>query len=176
MKKLVFLTVLAAWLLSACATHAPTPAPATPAPEPASAPAAPPAPGRVLGEASTQAQRCVALAMYWEARGEGRVGMMAVGAVVMNRVASQAFPNDPCSVVHQGGETPPCQFSWWCDGRSDRPRDQKRWAQALDAARGMLMGPFEDPTHGALFFHSASIDRPWQRQQTARIGGHVFYR
>ena len=129
--------------------------------------------------ASTSApQHCLALAMYWEARGEGKRGMLAVGAVVMNRVSSREFPNSVCAVVKQGGETPPCQFSWWCDGKSDRPRDRTQWQAALMNANHLLHANPSDATGGALFFHSAAIDTPWlrQRQRTARIGGHVFYR
>jgi spore germination cell wall hydrolase CwlJ-like protein len=114
--------------------------------------------------------------MYWEARGEGRDGMAAVGAVVLNRVAHSRFPDTPCDVVHQGGETPPCQFSWWCDGRSDRPTHHRLWASALALADEMLAHRTGDPTHGALFFHSVSIASPWRRVQTAQIGNHVFYR
>ncbi len=114
--------------------------------------------------------------MYWEARGEGRDGMAAVGAVIRDRVKNKSFPNDYCAVVYQGGETPPCQFSWWCDGKSDRPTNQTQWALALGTADDLLAGRISDPTNGALFFHSTAIRRPWNRTQTARIGGHVFYR
>lgn len=123
-------------------------------------------------------QRCLALAMYWEARGEGDRGMLAVGSVVLNRMESPKFPNSACAVVKQGGETPPCQFSWWCDGRSDVPRDRPQWHAALANADHLLRTAAPDPTHGALFFHSTAIDTPWlrNRQRTARIGQHVFYR
>jgi len=121
-------------------------------------------------------QHCMALVMYWEARGEGHLGMVAVGEVVMNRVRSDAFPDTPCDVVYQGGETPPCQFSWWCDGKSDRPRNQQQWLVAVSTATDVLADRTADPTGGALFFHSSAIRRPWQRLETARIGGHVFYR
>jgi len=118
----------------------------------------------------------MALAMYWEARGEGRLGMVAVGSVVMNRVRSDAFPDTPCSVVYQGGETPPCQFSWWCDGKSDRPQNKAQWDAALNTAAEVLADPAVDPTQGALFFHSTAIRKPWQRERTTQIGGHIFYR
>ena len=59
-----------------------------------------------------ESQHCLALAMYWEARGEGRQGMLAVGSVVLNRVRDQRFPNSVCGVVYEGGEKPPCQFSF----------------------------------------------------------------
>ncbi|MGH6921343.1 MAG: cell wall hydrolase, partial [Geminicoccaceae bacterium] len=60
------------------------------------------------------AEHCLALAMYWEAQSEGPDGMLAVAAVVLNRVAHPEFPDTVCGVVRQGGESPPCQFSWWC--------------------------------------------------------------
>jgi spore germination cell wall hydrolase CwlJ-like protein len=75
-------------------------------------------------------QQCLALSLYWEARGEGREGMIAVGWTLLKRVQSREFPSTPCGVVRQGGERPPCQFSWWCDGKSDRPRNQDSWEQA----------------------------------------------
>lgn len=123
-----------------------------------------------------QAQHCVALAMYWEARGEGSEGMLAVGSVVLNRVEDDRFPDSVCGVVYQGGETPPCQFSWWCDGKSDRPTNGTLWAASLNLADKLLTARPPDPTDGALFFHNTSIRSPWRRQQTAHIGNHVFYR
>lgn len=121
-------------------------------------------------------QRCLALAIYWEARGEGRRGMTAVGWTIMNRVKSTDFPDTPCGVVYQGGETPPCQFSWWCDGKSDRPRNLKSWRSATIVAAHLLGNPPADPTGGALYFHSLGIRRPWKKSPTATIGRHVFYR
>ena len=123
-------------------------------------------------------ERCLALAMYWEARNEGSEGMRAVGSVVLNRVESDDFPDTPCEVVHQGGERSPCQFSWWCDGRSDAPRDSKRWQSAMALAAQMSRNRGDDPTRGALFFHSTAIPVPWrvERTPTARILGHIYYR
>lgn len=123
-----------------------------------------------------RSRECLALTMYWEARGEGRTGMLAVGAVVLNRVADHRFPDTVCGVVYQGGETPPCQFSWWCDGRSDRPSHAAKWSASLNLAGELLAARAHDPTHGALFFHNTSISAPWRRTQTAQIGNHVFYR
>ncbi len=123
-------------------------------------------------------QHCLALSMYFEARSEGPEGMRAVGSVVLNRVEHEEFPSTPCDVVKEGGETPPCQFSWWCDGKSDVPTEEDLWRTALDLAAVMLDDRGEDPTHGALFFHSSQIDVPWQieRTRTAEILGHIYYR
>ncbi len=125
-----------------------------------------------------QEQNCLALSIYWEARGESRRGMIAVGWTVLNRVQSKHFPSAPCDVVREGGEQSPCQFSWWCDGRSDRPRDRDSWRTALLIAARLLVNPPPDPTGGALFYHSTAIKVPWRRKRvrTARIGAHVFYR
>ncbi len=122
--------------------------------------------------------QCLALALYWEARGETRHGMIAVGWTILNRAQSSEFPATPCAVVYQGGERPPCQFSWWCDGKSDRPRDRNSWIQARVIAAELLVNPPPDPTGRALFYHSTSIRVPWKRKRTrtARIGNHIFYR
>lgn len=121
---------------------------------------------------------CLALALYWEARGDGRRGMTAVGWTVLNRVDSPKFPATPCAVVQQGGENPPCQFSWWCDGKSDRPRNPKSWENARALAEELLRDPPADPTHGALFFHHTNSRPYWAKsmQKTATVGSHVFYR
>ena len=138
----------------------------------------------VLGSPAADAGRleqqhhCLALTIYWEARGESRQGMLAVGWTVLNRARSPDFPAAPCDVVFEGGEQPPCQFSWWCDGKSDRPRDRDSWVRAQVIAARLLTDPPPDPTRGALFFHSTRIPVPWAqaRTRTARIGNHIFYR
>jgi N-acetylmuramoyl-L-alanine amidase len=129
-----------------------------------------------VNKVDPQSQRCLAMVLYWEARGEGRQGMVAVGSVVMNRVADHRFPDSVCAVVYQGGESPPCQFSWWCDGKSDYPSQRQSWVKATNVANNLLTARPKDPTDGALFFHNTSIRNPWDRNLTARIGNHIFYR
>jgi len=133
-------------------------------------------PVKSVSRGQSQAQHCVALAMYWEARGEGHQGMLAVGSVVLNRVEDERFPNSVCGVVYQGGEIPPCQFSWWCDGKSDRPTNGALWGASLSLANELLTARPPDPTHGALFFHNTSTQPPWRRERTTSIGNHIFYR
>src|SRR5690606_16094667 len=122
--------------------------------------------------------RCLALALYWEAKSEGAEGMRAVASVILNRVAHPHFPDTVCAVVKQGGERPPCQFSWWCDGKSDRPTEAQAWRLARQIAEEALARRPTDPTRGALFFHNTSIATPWvrKRERTVQIGRHVFYR
>ena len=145
-----------------------------------------PAPGRPAGarragagpaRAPNDAAHCLALATYWESKGCSRADMTAVGWVVLNRLADQEFPDEVCAVVKQGGETPPCQFSWWCDGKPDQPEDGADWRQARAVADELLSDPPPDPTGGALYFHSKDIDPPWpDLQKTVEIDCHIFYK
>lgn len=116
--------------------------------------------------------------MYWEAKGEGKAGMQAVGHVIVNRIAHPGFPKTLCGVTQQGGETPPCQFSWWCDGRSDVPVEPKPWAIAQQLAVDLPNNKLKDITKGAVFFHATRIKVPWkqQRTRTVVVGRHVFYK
>lgn len=121
---------------------------------------------------------CLAKTIYFEARGESEKGQRAVAAVVLNRVKSRSFPNTICEVVHQGGTASrDCQFSWWCDRRSDQPKDLKAWQRATAIAREMMAGA-PDPTNGALYYHHTDISPSWRMQlrRLATIGAHVYYR
>jgi spore germination cell wall hydrolase CwlJ-like protein len=121
--------------------------------------------------------QCLALATYWESKGCSRADMTAVGWVVLNRIADPEFPDAVCPVVKEGGETPPCQFSWWCDGKSDQPEAGEDWRLARTVAEQLLSAPPADPTGGALFFHSKDIAAPWNdRQETAEVDCHIFYK
>ena len=120
-------------------------------------------------------QQCLAMAMYWEARGEGPGGMTAVGWTVLNRMRSGQFPTTPCAVVHQGKQTWPCEFEFWCDGRDDTPRESNSWQASMTLAAQLLHDPPRDPTRGALYFHGGGIRMP-HHARTRKIGGHVFYR
>lgn len=122
---------------------------------------------------------CLALNIYHEARSESRAGRLAVAAVTLNRARSSAYPNSICAVVRQGGERRHrCQFSWWCDGKSDRPTEQRAWRQALKLAESTLLGLEKDPTGGATHYHATYVRPHWAKAftRTARIGQHLFYR
>ena len=107
---------------------------------------------------------CLSLNIYFEARGEPDLGKAAVAHVVLNRVVDQRFPTTVCNVVRQGGERKlyRCQFSWWCDGRSDKPRDAESWQQAQAVAHQVYWGFAPDPTAGALWYHAASVSPSFQ--------------
>lgn len=123
--------------------------------------------------------QCLALNIYFEARSESDAGKRAVGHVVMNRVADPRFPGWVCEVVRQGGESPRnhCQFSWWCDGRSDEPRDRGSWIRSWEAAYRVFWGYSEDPTDGALWYHADYVKPAWRKLMGKgnKIGRHIFY-
>jgi spore germination cell wall hydrolase CwlJ-like protein len=122
---------------------------------------------------------CLALNIYHEARSEPVSGQIAVARVTLNRVKSERFPASVCDVVKQGGEQRNrCQFSWWCDGKSDRPTEKKAWRRSLEISERVLANKVPDPTNGALYYHANYVSPRWSRsfQRTAQIGRHLFYR
>lgn len=122
---------------------------------------------------------CLALAIYWEARSRPPRDRRAIAHVALNRLEHPEFPDTVCGVVKQGGEQRDrCQFSWWCDGKSDWPVERDAWRQALDLAEATLQGETSDPTRGALFFHHSNVEPKWatKKQRVVQIGPHLFYR
>ena len=104
--------------------------------------------------------------IYGEARGEPYVGMVAVGAVVLNRVKSSQFPNTIAGVVYQTGA-----FDAVSDGQINMtPNEQSRRA-ARDAMNGW------DPTGGCLYYYNPSTATSswiWSREVRLTIGNHSF--
>ncbi len=131
------------------------------------------------GSASFRQVRCLAQNVYFEARGESLLGQIGVAHVVMNRVEDHGFPATICDVVKEGGEARrgACQFSWWCDGRSDRPTDLAAWKQSFEVALQTYLGRTADPTRGALWYHADYVRPAWRRMHLLgpRIGRHLFY-
>ena len=122
---------------------------------------------------------CLAQNIYFEARSEPTEGMLAVGHVVLNRLASSRFPDTVCKVVRQGGaqKRHRCQFSWWCDGRSDKTHDKVAWDAARLIAWFVYNGQTVDPTGGALWYHADYVSPYWREAYVAgpQIGRHIFY-
>lgn len=129
--------------------------------------------------------------IYFESRNQGFKDMIAVGFVVMNRVADSRYPDTVKDVVTyarlNANGTPiknKCHFSWYCDGRSDRPDlsnaiERQAWVAAGKAAHIVLSRSVEDPTNGAVYYHAPGITPSWVRQagyvaKTTKVG-HVFY-
>ena len=137
---------------------------------------------------------CLAMNIYHEARSDNYAGQVAVADVTMNRVKSPRFPNTVCEVVHEaklsewhlerGQEVPirhKCQFSWFCDGLSDRPKDEDTWQQSLLLAHNVLVWhEHRGITEGATHYHATYVLPRWSKDRNmklvGRIGAHVFYR
>lgn len=131
------------------------------------------------GSGSFRQVRCLAQNVYFEARGESLLGQLGVAHVVMNRVEDRSFPATICDVVKEGGNLRrgACQFSWWCDGQSDRPTDLAAWKQSFEVALETYFGRTADPTQGALWYHADYVQPAWRRLYVLgpRIGRHLFY-
>lgn len=121
--------------------------------------------------------QCLKEAIYFEARGESLQGQIGVAEVILNRVDSPLYPRSVCGVVRQRGSGG-CQFSYICDGRTDRMREASSAALAGRIARAMLDGAPRLLTDGATHFHARSVKPGWSRRyaHTTTIGAHVFYR
>ena len=128
-------------------------------------------------DTAAETQACLTRTVYFEARGRPRREMAAVAHVVLNRVRHRDWPDTVCAVVHEGGPTPPCQFSWYCDGRSDVPRNRREFAAADTVAREVLAGKLADPSNGANMFHNATVRPRWTRvaESRGKIGAQYFW-
>ena len=130
---------------------------------------------------------CLALNVYHEARDQPFIEQVAVAQVVMNRVRDDRYPDTPCDVVMQGptytwAEHYPvrhrCQFSWYCDGKSDNTTDQGAYDKALMIAHGVYYGNLDDFVEGATHYHAIYVLPEWAESKTriVQIGEHIFYR
>ncbi|MGF1592183.1 MAG: cell wall hydrolase [Kiloniellaceae bacterium] len=122
---------------------------------------------------------CLAQNIYFEARSEPLEGKVAVAHVVMNRVASQHFPDTVCGVVRDGTDEVlhKCQFSWYCDGKPDVVDDQTAWEEATTLASQVYWGRVDDPSGGALWYHADYVKPVWRKAfaEGPTIGRHIFY-
>ena len=136
---------------------------------------------------------CLAKNMYYEARNQGLAGQLAVCLVVMNRVKDDRYPNTICEVVEQGpvreswkknGVFYPirnrCQFSWYCDGKSDEPKEPTTYGRLLDLSLDLVYDDLQvvDFTEGATHYHADYVFPAWRKSKTktVEIADHIFYR
>ena len=123
---------------------------------------------------------CLARNLYFEVSVEGFDGRVAAGHVVKNRMADKHYPKTACKVVHQGGEKRRnrCQFSWWCDGQSDKITDKSMYNIMMVIATGILDGTIEDPTNGSLMYHADYVSPYWKTsyKREVKIETHIFYK
>lgn len=124
--------------------------------------------------------RCLTEALYYEARGEGRIGQQAVAEVVFHRLRTGNYGHSICAVVYEGSNHPGCQFSFTCDGAMDRPREAAAWKESEQLATQILTGAvrLRNTTEGATYYHAVSVNPYWASslQETTQIGHHIFYR
>ncbi|WP_170464273.1 cell wall hydrolase [Ruegeria arenilitoris] len=123
--------------------------------------------------------KCLAEALYFEARGESVRGQFAVAEVILNRVESSRFPNSLCGVIKQGtGKKYQCQFTYTCDGQKEVIREKKAYERVSKVARAAIDGIGVGLTEGATHYHTKAVRPSWSRvyKETARIGVHIFYR
>ncbi len=123
--------------------------------------------------------RCLAEALYFEARGETVKGQFAVAEVIMNRVKSGRFPGSLCAVINQGtGKKYQCQFTYTCDGYAEVIAEPRAFARVGKVARYMMDGKVPALTDGATHYHTTAVRPRWSKvyTRTAKIGVHLFYR
>ncbi len=125
-------------------------------------------------------KRCLAEAVYFEARSEPVEGQAAVAQVVLNRVSSGLYPPSICGVVYQGRRHyMGCQFSFACEGKSLRITEPESWSTAVRVADEVLAGQTYLSQVGRSTHYHADYVRPyWARTllRMEKIGHHVFYK
>ena len=134
---------------------------------------------------------CMALNIYYETRGSNLADQYAVADVVLNRVEDTRYPNSICEVVYQGEKHASgqmkrnrCQFSWYCDGKSDVPRDKESWKRAQSIAWDIIQWDnYRGITEGATHYHAHYVNPRWNKSRKGfsitrlgRIGTHIYYR
>ena len=143
---------------------------------------------------TTADAECLAKNIYFEAGVESTAGKLAVANVTIIRAADKNYPNTICEVVQEGihyynatkDEYFPvrdrCQFSWYCDGLLDEPREGRTWESAQELAERVLVNHYDkaliDITDGATHYHADYVSPAWRKSKTktVEIGDHIFYR
>jgi spore germination cell wall hydrolase CwlJ-like protein len=134
----------------------------------------------LTGAARAKAEKCLANAVYFEARGEPVRGQIAVAQVVMNRVFSPFYPNDVCGVVYQNANRHlACQFTFACDGIPDVVTEPDAWVRAQRIAKDMLDGKLWMPEVAkSTHYHAYWVHPSWvgEMKKMYKLGVHTFYR
>lgn len=122
--------------------------------------------GIYMSEQESNDLYLLAKCIHAEARGEPYIGKVAVGAVILNRVASPDFPNSIYGVIYQ-----PWAFTAVHDGQINLEPEAASYQAATDALNGW------DPSYGSLYYYNpttASSGWIFNRQTVVTIGKHVF--
>lgn len=131
-------------------------------------------------DALEREQRCLAEAVYFEARSEGPEGQAAVAQVVLNRVRSGLYPKTICGVVYQNRHRHlACQFTFACEGKSLRIGENASWQSAVRVSQAVLNGKTYLPDVGGSTHYHADYVRPYWAKRLKKmdvIGRHIFYK
>jgi spore germination cell wall hydrolase CwlJ-like protein len=127
-----------------------------------------------------KSEKCLAEAIYFEARGEAVRGQIAVAQVVMNRAFSGFYPNTVCGVVYQNKHRHfACQFTFACDNNPDVIREPDMWERAKKIAKAMLDGQIWLPeVDKSTHYHAYYVRPSWvnEMKRMYKFGVHTFYR
>jgi spore germination cell wall hydrolase CwlJ-like protein len=133
----------------------------------------------LFGQAFTRQELCLAQAVYFEARGEPLIGQVAIAEVIMNRIQSRKYPNTACGVVFQNKQMRNrCQFSFACDGKTDRPTNITSWEQSLKVVALVLKGERSGVAKSATHYHADYVTPSWRLRlnKVGEVGRHIFYK
>ena len=142
---------------------------------------------------------CLAQNIYFEASTQPTAGKIAVGLVVLNRLGDTRYPNTVCDVVYEGPvveswktqakDIPDeeriyipirhmCQFSWYCDGKSDQTQEHENWYKSQSIAVQLMEGRYKGLVEGATHYHATWVRPSWAKSLTyiGQIGDHLFYK
>jgi spore germination cell wall hydrolase CwlJ-like protein len=127
-----------------------------------------------------KSEKCLAEAIYFEARGEAVRGQIAVAQVVMNRTFSGFYPNTVCGVVYQNKHRHmACQFTFACDNNPDVVTEPDMWDRAKKIAKAMLDGQLWLPEVAkSTHYHAYWVHPSWvnEMKKMYKFGVHTFYR
>jgi spore germination cell wall hydrolase CwlJ-like protein len=130
--------------------------------------------------ARAKSEKCLAEAVYFEARGEAVRGQIAVAQVVMNRTFSGFYPNTVCGVVYQNKHHHmACQFTFACDNNPDVVTEPDMWDRAKKIAKAMLDGQLWLPeVDKSTHYHAYWVRPSWvnEMKKMYKFGVHTFYR
>lgn len=129
---------------------------------------------------SNEEQKCLATAIYFEARGESIRGQVAVAQVILNRVRNPAYPDSICDVVYQNDKWfNRCQFSFACDGIPDLFADRRAYRLARDISMAVTGGKiFLPEVASSTHYYANYVNPSWAQtmEKMTEIGSHLFFR
>lgn len=119
--------------------------------------------------AALSPRQCLTRVMYFESNRASEEGMLAVGTVVMNRLADPKYPKSVCAVVGQKNQ--------FADGVMWKPMKEKRsMARAAQVADAVLAGQRHPGVRYAKHFHTAGLRFPYNNMHyVLEAGGNEFY-